>query len=118
MAEIDFDAISAEATNAERLLVLDTEDNGLPPAIDRVVADYRTVIRLMNWLDNGASLLRYELFPKDENDFLERFKKRVSAVDVATDTMLDELVADFSVVRPPRSDDPNVTIRESPPPVA
>jgi hypothetical protein len=72
----------------------------------------------MNWLDNAASLLRYELFPKGEDDFLERFKKRVSAADVPTDTSLDELVADFSVVRPHRSDDPNVTIKERPAAVA
>jgi hypothetical protein len=111
MADIDLDAISAEAAKADRLLVLDTEEDGLPPSIDRVVADYRQVIRLMNWLDNAAALLRYETFAGSEDDFLGRFKQRVSAAEKPTDKFLDNLVADFSVMMPAQTD-PNVAIKE------
>jgi hypothetical protein len=118
MADIDLDAISAEAAKVERLLVLETEEDGLPPSIDRVVADYRQVIRLMNWLDNAAALLRYEAFAASEDDFLGRFKQRVLAAEKPTDKSLSDLVADFSVVRPAQPNDPNVAIKEPPRAVA
>jgi len=105
-SEIDVDAARAVAATAERLLILKTDDDGAPPTIDRVVADYNQVIRLVNWLDNAGALLRYEALGQGDDQFLDRFRERVFAVEKAagrTEQALQDLVNDFSVVKPPAS---------------
>ncbi|MET3225769.1 hypothetical protein ABIF35_006556 [Bradyrhizobium japonicum] len=94
------------AAIAERLLILKTDDNGAPPTIDRVVADYNQIIRLVNWLDNAGALLRYEALGIGDDQFLDRFRERVLAVETEagrTEQALQDLVDDFSVVKPSAS---------------
>jgi hypothetical protein len=100
-SEIDVYAAQAAAAPAERLLILTTDDDGAPPTINRVVGDYNQIIRLVNWLDNAGALLRYEALGHGDDQFLDRFRERVFAVETAagpTEKRLQDLVDDFSVI--------------------